>query len=71
MFLNGKNTHKPFWFEIHFGGSHDFSHGKHFDEVTADIRCHLIDMCDHVKFFEFHKRRINEYNICTVLTYLG
>ena len=30
-------------FEIHIGGSPDFSHGNHLDDATADIRRHLIE----------------------------
>ena len=30
--------------EFDFGERPDFSHDNHFDEVTADIRCHLIYM---------------------------
>ena len=57
-------------FQIHFGGSHDFPHGKHLDEVTVDIRCHIIEMCYHVKSLDAHQCRITCMKCMHRLTHL-
>ena len=42
----------------HVGGSQDFSHSNHVYEVTADIRCGLIDTVTMRTVLTFNQRQI-------------
>ena len=53
--------------EIHFVGSQCFSHGNNFDDVTARIRCHLIEVVTVRAVWTFEYNEVNAVKSYTML----